>query len=382
MARLTSTLGDPGGYSTYYEQYIRDRNTTPRALRAQGIYFDLPYHFDRISRVQNRTPYVLANGVPSWEFPHPATIISTGKAPQFSARGAFPPIGDVISKLGNKWRNTDLNIGMYLSPEGRESVEMMANTLGRLSRTALQLRKGDFGGALRNLGHLPQADRRRAYRKFNQGDLSGSFLAAHLGWEPLIKDVYELSNIDPPREQGERIKASKLGTNGNMYSNDGRVRLTFKTTRRLTLMGDIERPPTFTQRFGMDNPFLIAWELVPLSFVADYFLPIGQVIDNMGFVAQARFARMWKKSYSFDGSYSVLPKMQQISATQWRDPVFNKESLFFAERFESYDRVPYSLSLADPLRSLQVNLPSSLMKLGTMASLTHQRLLSLSERRR
>jgi hypothetical protein len=33
--------------------------------------------------------------------------------------------------------------------------------------------------------------------------------------------------------------------------------------------------------FGLTNPLTVAWELVPFSFVADWFLPIGQALQDL-----------------------------------------------------------------------------------------------------
>jgi len=35
------------------------------------------------------------------------------------------------------------------------------------------------------------------------------------------------------------------------------------------------------KEIGLTNPLLIAWELLPFSFVADWFIPLGSYIGNM-----------------------------------------------------------------------------------------------------
>lgn len=370
--------------STYYERKRRVTQVTPKTFRDRGIFWDLPYSFEKTGFRQSLSPMKLYGSQPSQY--RDMSIVGAGMSRQYSTVPAFPDESKVIAKLADKWRNTDLNIGMYLSPEGRESVEMISGSLLRIANSARQLKRGDFGGAMRSLNHLPRSARQRSFKKFEQGDISGSFLAAHLGWEPLIKDIYAASEGVDPVETGKRIKSSSLGKRGVAYVNEkpfGAVvpcTKSFVDLRRLTYMGDISRAPTFQQRFGLGNPFQIAWELASLSFVADYFLPIGSVIDSMYFISQARFSALWRKTYSQSTAEVSVPRGALVIKDQYNRPVWNTEAIRRTEYTTMFTRSPHVLSFADPLRSLQVTMPSSMMKLATLTSLTHQRLLSLNRR--
>lgn len=360
--------------AVFGESLTRDRYKTPRSLRDRGIYLEYPYR--RESDVSQSSRMLLRSY---------ATNRSVGRyvfAPQlsYSVVGSdVPPIeAELISKLADKWRNTDANLGLILSPEGRESVQMMGDLILKLGNAAVHLRRGDFGGFVRNLDHLPRGSKRASARRFNQGDISGAFLAAHLGWEPMLKDVYALSHIKPPVEKGQRIYASKAGTPakwtytvGSYY---GDVLPVEKSeVFRCKYLGDIVRPPSFTERFGLDNPFLVAWNLVPLSFVADYFLPIGSVIDSMGFISAARFSKLWRKEYrsrSFLARYSRDFRIWDSTGPIYCEGIVLRKQT-------KYTRKIVELNFASPLRSMKVSLPSSIMRLATISSLTHQRLLAL-----
>lgn len=385
--KQTTRVGSADPLSTYYEYSSRNLEKTPKSMRDRGLFLDLPYSYGKQSIVQSVTKLARPNGQISTDW-GTMSAVHLQLVRKYLVEPAFPPDTKVISKLAEKWRKTDLNIGMYLSPEGRESIEMMITSMMKLANCARQLKRGDFGGAMRNLNHLPRKARQRSFKKFSQGDLSGSFLAAHLGWEPLIKDIYTASNIDPPVESGLRIKASSLGVRGEadlVYAaflpRPVPVTKSFIDIRRITYMGDIKRPPTFTERFGLGNAFSIAWELVPLSFVLDYFLPIGSVIDNMYFISQARFSGMWRKQYSRSVQEIFLPKGSPV-VMYYGEMLVNNQDLRRCETVESFSRAPHKLSFADPLRGLSVTMPSSLMKLATMTSLLHQRLISLKTGKR
>jgi hypothetical protein len=290
-----------------------------------------------------------------------------------------PSDGAAIDQLHDKWRNTDLSLGMYLSPEGRESVQMIGSSLLRIANSAHSLKRGDFGGFVRNLHELPRSDRRKAHKRFSQGDLSGAFLSAHLGWSPLIKDAFEASAIEPPAPTRTRIRGSAKGVARSFYVNAPQIPTSLrvdKSTLRVSIIGDVSRQADFSARFGMNNPFSIAWELVPLSFVADYFLPIGQTISNMGFISAARFSQMWRKQYEEVSAVLSVPTGVLLNDGGWQNVQVTRGASVY-RHFTDYKRTPYEMNFASPLRGLTGSMPSSLMRLATISALTHQRILSL-----
>lgn len=372
------TIGDSSQHwSTYFEYLRRDCRTTPKALRQLGIYQDLPYSRLAQSMINNRIRIERVRGSGRREI----FIAALGPTVEMRFDSVVPSDGDVIAKLGEKWRNTDLNIGVLLSAEGRESIDTLSSALKRLTNSAISLRRGDFGGFVRNMHELPRKHRKEAYNRFNQGDLSGAFLSAHLGWTPMIRDAYEAANIDPPKLRADRIRATKAGKPRTWYVNSpGPFVDSFVQEGKLsvTLIGDISRPATWQERFGMGNFFEVVWENVPLSFVADYFLPIGQTISNMYFISQARFSRLWIKRY--EDSLATMKTKVGLVYNDGGEPWRTASSATVRRRYRSFSRSTYELNFASPLRSMKVNMPSSLMRLATLGALTHQSLLSLDKR--
>lgn len=379
MVDRTHSITTPG----YSEWSTQKGGDTPRHLRRKGKWLDNSYTKKSGALVRGYSALCYGNGSPD-----PSGIrysINSYYYPDYQPV-KWPAETDILSKLSDKWRNTDLNIGMYLSPEGRESVTMMTSSLQKFVNATRHLRRRDFGGFLRNLNELPRSARRASARKFNQGDLSGSFLAAHLGWEPLIKDIYSASQgiADIPDKPG-RITARRIGPkrtvliDGGMSDRppigDRKITVAQKTQVRLIL--DVTRPPTFAQRFGMDNPFLIAWELVPLSFVADYFLPIGNVIENMGFISGTWGMKGWRKTYARLEYNTWLNPRTYCRNDRWGNKLYNRD-LMSETRIEfEASRTPWKPSFTDPFRSIATKLPTSVMKLSTLAALAHQNVLAL-----
>lgn len=373
MTVKNTSVGDPSG--PYWERKYQNGVDTPLHLRKTGLWPVNPYALEQEAQIQNDTRIVNENGNPLND-----NRFRTETFVQLSiGQPQYPAYADVLIKLREKWCDTDLNLGMYLSPEGRESVQMMTTLMMKMANGAHSLKRGDFGGFIRNLNELPRSARKASARAFNQGDLSGSFLAAHLGWEPMIKDIYEASGLVDLKEESHRISARKLGSissvANNIASHPGTI---FESDKKaqLQLTLDMKRKPTFSQRFGLDNPFLVAWELVPLSFVADYFLPIGRVIAGMGAVSVLYGSKGWSKTYMHSRNKISMPKGTNAFAV-WGTQYYIESDIHYIYNIRKFDRAVYTPSFSDPLKNLRITLPSGVWKLGTMGSLLHQRLLSL-----
>jgi len=89
---------------------------------------------------------------------------------------------------------------------------------------------------------------------------------------------------------------------------------------------------------GLYDPLSVAWELVPFSFVADWFIPIGTYLDNLAAIPNIS-ALTWVcniRFYSGSGiGYSV-----DASGNNYKGSRTNKSSITFS-------RSPYSLDTAN-----------------------------------
>lgn len=357
------------------EMYLKQNGVdTPHALRKPGLWPVNPYDMRRYQKIQNSCQLKYPGWPPQGDFRITSFIIFSHPDP------VYPENGKILEKLSSKWRQTDLNIGMYFSPEGRESITMIGESMVRLSNSARQLRRGDFGGFLRALNSLPRGARRDSYRAFEQGDLSASFLAAHLGWEPLLKDAFSFSENVKPLESTTTLKSSAagrwdIGFGSNPYPEVSTIEKEVKVRRTIEIVP--KRPPTWQERFGLANPFQIAWELVPLSFVADYFLPIGRTIENMGFISGLWNSKGWMKDYAYASYDAKMSDPYIYTGSNFYPPGTVLRRRYAETRFE---RSPYTLGFSAPFNRVSVTMPSSFLRLGTLASLTHQRILSLKGR--
>jgi hypothetical protein len=231
----------------------------------------------------------------------------------------------------NASKQNPFNLGIALA-ESKETIGLIAYTARRLANAYRALRKGQidrcfgalgignntrvpyhlrgFGRSKVVTGKLHKKALRRRVTQYNRRTLSkfaaDSWLELRYGWNPLIYDVYgsaeyianllyrDHADLYLPgvyTYKGKMTPASDNWT-GAGYSTvccryDSAWKITNPTLRE-------------SSSLGLTNPILIAWELVPFSFVADWFLPIGNWIES--FTALQGLEPVWCTKTSFSHS--------------------------------------------------------------------------------
>lgn len=178
------------------------------------------------------------------------------------------------------------------SLECRETFEMVALRAGGLYRAYKTLRKGDFRGFLRELSVDPKRKHKSLVRT-TALEASGLWLEYWFGWSPTVNDIgtglLALENnpvLATVREFG--VGVCPLFYKSNSYG-DGRTGDGYQ--RRMSSSGKVivKQGATFklenknlflANRLGFVNPVSIAWELVPFSFVVDWFASVGAYVDG------------------------------------------------------------------------------------------------------
>lgn len=378
MTDRIHSVGSLGG--TYYEYLRQTGGNTPLAMRLQGKWRENDYSSERIL---SEKPIIDRR---FWTADRKRSILIPAARADLdswytigSSVGAAPNYSSLVAGLADEWRNTDLSVGLLLSPEGRESVEMVGDTMLRFANSARALKRGDVTGFFRNLNHLPRSARAKSVKRYEQGDLSGAFLSAHLGWSPMISDIEAGLNIDPPVQQSQAIKTSKSWDGHYVRARRLPSGMTFtqKSIHVSQFVARVKEQPTMTERFGLANSALVAWNLVPLSFVADYFLPIADTIDSLEFIAAGRVDKVWYKEYlQQDWTVYVPPGSLQYGTSGVI--YYNIVPYTRTVRWRTSSRTRKQLSMLQCM-DWKLTVPKSVMRLATMAALTHQSVLSLAK---
>lgn len=165
--------------------------------------------------------------------------------------------------------------------EGKEAVGMIANRVKQITKFAQSLRKMDLVDAAKQLGIRKPKGLRSSSK-----DFGNTWLEYHFGWEPLIQDigaaVRKLSEptskrIIRSRASGEYIWESR-SDDGYLIARD-RVVQSYHFLNQ-AVVEQTNPPLAQANDLGFVNPISVAWELVPFSFVVDWFTNVGQVLDS------------------------------------------------------------------------------------------------------
>jgi hypothetical protein len=234
----------------------------------------------------------------------------------------------VLNKLLTKTRGKDVDLGIALG-EFRETASLFEQTVLKVVVGVGQLRKGNASGALRTLlgtvkrdslgkPRIERATEKRINDVVRGNPVSGSIrrdtrrglqvsgskndsitdvlkgpagiqLAITFGIRPLVNDVANAVNRLQRGYQGypeksvvrsgkeSQIRGVHSGPGGN---NSWSFEATMKTKAKITFV--VTNPVFKTlDEVGFLNPLSVAWELVPFSFIVDWFVPIGTFLENV-----------------------------------------------------------------------------------------------------
>lgn len=287
------------------------------------------------------TEYTYRQGVGHW--PEPWTYSTTC----FTHRGGpFFSWPESINELKEKCivqmtrrfyeqaNESDFNMAVSAAELGR-SMDLIGSTASRLGTAFMALRRFNVPAAFRALGagsgpHYRSLTRRainarrQAYRSgdVTEGGLkfaSGAWLEIKYGWKPLLGEVYAASEAlgraqvksDPTVV---RTRAAAKAETGLVESWTGTVKGNLRGKRkvslRMTTYSRIDSPAARSAAgLGLTNPLSVAWELMPFSFVIDWFVPVGQYIDSLDATQGTKFMQgtfSWQISEKYSGAISSL----------------------------------------------------------------------------
>lgn len=155
-----------------------------------------------------------------------------------------------------------------LYAERKKTGESIALALGGILKAVRQVRKGKCPEIFMNANEL--AGRKK---------LSGAWLNYVYGIKPFCGDLYAIAHSDLKTIQRVRGKHSAWWQ--SQYSDkESRGAGTYRVALNYGL--SLRDPLTATLAgAGLTNPALIAWELTPFSFMADWLLPIGPYLEML-----------------------------------------------------------------------------------------------------
>lgn len=147
-------------------------------------------------------------------------------------------------------------------------------------------------------------------------DLANGWLQYTYGWKPLMSDVFGIADESIRKVVAtlERVKASvRLPLPGfgssirYFYGANIPVAIQGKGSQACTICCTIEVPSSSFDlaRWSSLNPVSLAWELIPYSFVVDWFVDVGSYLRNLetALLYKTRFKSGYvSELYAYDGT--------------------------------------------------------------------------------
>lgn len=230
------------------------------------------------------------------------------------------------SKLSSRIRRHQFNLAVNVA-EGKKTVAMVTQNLTALGKAFRAARRGDWKQSLASL-RAPSNSRKLA---FSSKEIASRWLELQYGWLPLLSSTYDAAKAfeaytSGPRVNSLRVFRVKSGPyNGSqsptLWSGNGSYR--YLKSYRCEMMEQMSA----VRELGLMDPASVAWELIPYSFVVDWFVPIGTYLENLAvipFLTQ-RYVTTTSRLQRCEGRGFIIPPSHFYDEAWCKSQVFRYE---------------------------------------------------------
>ena len=216
----------------------------------------------------------------------------------------FAPIArsKALSRAQSRVSRNSVNLAQAFA-ERRQAADMLAKSANRLVSLAWDIKRWRFASAAGNIAKwtgIAKPGRVGSRRE----TFANNWLEFQYGWKPLLSDIYGscelLANTFHERrptvisasasEEFSRAVTSSWSFNDLQLT----TRWTMKGRETYRYVIEFVEDDALAEALantGISNPALLAWELVPYSFVIDWFIPVGNYLEQLEYARGLRFIR-------------------------------------------------------------------------------------------
>jgi hypothetical protein len=237
---------------------------------------------------------------------------------------SYVHIGGGVYVMRKNWTKT--TTGDYGQGDGPENglpaydqdllYNIALNRLNERVRGELDLGVGlaEAGQTIRMIRALSRVRDYSRSSGFGSGrDLANGWLQWQYGWRPLMTDVFGAAN-EALNIVLKTLKKCTGSANLPLTPKTNQSRYIFNQARKVICKGSgkascrivcvIELPGATLDRWSTLNPIGLGWELVPYSFIVDWFFDVGSFLRNAetALLYSARFVSGYvSELYAWDG---------------------------------------------------------------------------------
>jgi hypothetical protein len=200
--------------------------------------------------------------------------------------------------------------------EAKKTYNSLMDLGHTLLRSLLAAKRGNLRGAFQV---LKGENKSFAKQGVNQ------YLGNQYGWRPIMNDIYGLNELfraqlnkaliisaaSKSRKETLFIPSTPYFDHAGSGSRQAYCKLYGRLDDTYRHLGD---------QMGLSNPLSLAWELVPWSFVVDWFIPVGKTLDAFqapagveflgGFTTQRGEISVTSRALPYGGYEEKSPRLQ------------------------------------------------------------------------
>lgn len=226
--------------------------------------------------------------------------------------GSAPPTGfthdansrnKAIKRLIDSCDRGTNNVALDLL-EVNQLVRMIHTNTQKIITSVRSLRNGNFSLAAKTLF----GKKRPYYRKSFQTRLGSGrvertpsatanlWLELQYGWKPLLADIHgafenlaklnladrSVLSVRSSASVKSEVRNKIIYPFGSWTIEVGGIVFSYQTTTKFEVRYRVDdHALAFLAQTGFTNPVNLAWEVIPFSFVADWFLPVGSFLEGL-----------------------------------------------------------------------------------------------------
>jgi len=264
------------------------RVLSPTTLHRDGdVWRDTSY--ERRIYVQTFTPFVVwPNWYSRWEEGRGLSSASLQQLVNVGLSNYSAKFNNLQSKAETEARlklaQSDVNLGAALG-ELRETISHLSDTAERLFRWMKWAKQSKWSSIRRDIGLKRPGTR-------HGGTLSQNWLEYQFAWLPLMGDVFGTWSEAQKAMLSKAMVVNvtrKVSDSGTLVFNSSTatapynvMSIPFELGVTCHLQANLSSPGlNRLAALGLINPLAIAWELMPFSFVIDWAIPVGSVLEAL-----------------------------------------------------------------------------------------------------
>ncbi|UJQ85214.1 MAG: putative maturation protein [Perrunavirus faecivivens] len=193
-----------------------------------------------------------------------------------------------------KVKNAKFNLSIFAA-EFKKSVGTLAAGTRDFIGIYRNVKRGNFKGAIKYFRPADREGNRKG--KFSSKDVAVRWMELQYGWRPIINDIagaYEYIMENHEKLMTYSVSANFkeavpkhtifTGRNGDILEAEGSRGFRTKVHYLIDLPALRE-----SSRLGLLNPLQVGWDLLPFSFVVDWFIPVANMLEALDATVGTRF---------------------------------------------------------------------------------------------